>query len=350
MKKSLQELANLVGGEVVGDSTLKIEGVAKVEEVKKGEIAFAVSNKFLCKAIESEASAVIVPLEVKEFPKPVIRVKNPRLALAKILNFFHSPSQKSSGIHPTALLGKGVRVGKDVTIGPYAVVGDEVKLGDEVSLSAGVYLGDKVVIGKKSFLYPGVTILNNVTIGERVIIHSGAVIGSDGFGFVKKDDGTYYKIPQVGKVLIDDNVEIGANVTIDRATMGATRIGSGSKIDNLVHIAHNVTIGKNTAIVALVGISGSSNIGDGAILAGQSGVTEHVNIGNNAIIAAKSGVTKDIKAGEFVSGFPARSHYKQKRIKAIIDHLPQLLERVRMKKSSESSSKILKKKIIRGIK
>ena len=354
MKKSLQELAKLVGGEVVGDDSLKIEGIAKVEEVKEGEITFAVSNKFLCKAIKSEASAVIVPLEVKEFPKPIIRVKNPRLALAEILNLFYSPLQKASGIHPTALLGKNVRVGKGVTIGPYAVIGDEVKLGDGVFLSAGVYLGDKVVIDKKSFLHPGVTILNNITVGERVIIHSGAVIGSDGFGFVKKEDGTYYKIPQIGRVVIGNDVEIGANVTIDRATMGATRIGSGSKIDNLVHVAHNVTIGKNTAIVALVGISGSSNIGDGVILAGQSGVTEHVNIGNNAIIAAKSGVTKDISAGEFVSGFPARPHYKQKRIKAIINHLPQLVERVRSlekeasEKPPESSSEILEKKLQEG--
>jgi len=329
MKKSLQELAKLVEGEVVGDGSLKIEGIAKVEEAKEGEITFAVSNKFLCEAIKSKASAIIVPLEVKEFPKPIIRVRNPRLALAKILNLFYSPPRKASGIHPTALLGKNVRVGKGVTIGPYVVIGDEVKLGDEVFLSAGAYLGDKVVIGKRSFLHPGVTILNNITIGERVIIHSGAVIGSDGFGFVKKEDETYYKIPQTGRVVIGNDVEIGANVTIDRATMGATRIGSGSKIDNLVHIAHNVTIGKNAAIVALVGISGSSTIGDGVILAGQSGVTDHVNIGNNAIIAAKSGVTKDIEAGEFVSGFPARSHYKQKRIKAIINHLPQLLERVR---------------------
>ncbi|MEA1963877.1 MAG: UDP-3-O-(3-hydroxymyristoyl)glucosamine N-acyltransferase [Candidatus Aerophobetes bacterium] len=345
MKKSLQELAKLVEGELVGNGSLKIEGVAKVEEAKKGEIALAASNKFLREAVKSKASAVIVPSEVKEFSKPIIRVKNPRLALAKILSIFYPPLRKVSGIHPTALLNKNVRVGKSVTVGPYAVIGDEVELGDEVFLSAGVYLGDKVVIGKESFLHPGVTILNNIKIGERVIIHSGAVIGSDGFGFVKKEDGAYYKIPQVGRVVIGDDVEIGANVTIDRATMGATRIGSGSKIDNLVHIAHNVTIGKNTAIVGLVGISGSSTIGNGVVLAGQSGVTDHVNIGDNAIVAAKSGVTKDISAGEFVSGFPARSHYKQKRIKAVINHLPQLLERVRRlekKLPEEENGKVAK--------
>lgn len=220
-------------------------------------------------------------------------------------------------------------MGKDVTMGPYTVLSDGVKLADNVYISSEVYLGNNVRIGKGSFIHPRVTILDNTIVGEKVIIHSGTVIGSDGFGFAKKEDGSYYKIPQVGKVVIEDEVEIGANVAIDRATIGETRIGSGCKIDNLVHIAHNVTLGRNVAIVGLVGISGSSTIGDGVILAGQAGVTDHVRIGNNTIVAAKSGVTKNIGPNQFVSGFPARPHSKQKRIKAIINQLPQLLERVR---------------------
>ncbi len=329
MEKSLRELAELVEGKIEGDGSVEVNGVAKVEEAKRGEITLAVSEKFLHQAGRSQASAVIVPLGVRGFSKPVIQVKNPRLAFAKILELFAPQPPKFSGIHPTALIGVNVHMGKGITVGPYAVLRDGVKLADEVHISSGVYVGNNVKIGKGSFIHPRITILDDTIVGERVIIHSGTVVGSDGFGFAKKEDGSYYKIPQVGRVVIEDEVEIGANVAIDRATIGETRIGSGSKIDNLVHIAHNVTLGRNVAIVGLVGISGSSAIGDGVILAGQAGVTDHVRIGNNTIVAAKSGVTKNIGANEFVSGFPARPHSKQKRIKAIINRLPQLLQRVR---------------------
>ena len=329
MEKSLRELADLVEGKIEGDGSVKVKGVTKVEDAKKGEITLAVSEKFLYKARQSQASAVIVPLGVKDFSKPVIQVKNPRLAFAQILELFAPQSPRFSGIHPTALIGVNVHMGNDVTVGPYTVLGDGVELADDVYVSSGVYLGNNVEIGKGSFIHPRVTILDDTIVGEKVIIHSGTVIGSDGFGFAKKEDGSYYKIPQVGRVVIEDEVEIGANVAIDRATIGETRIGSGCKIDNLVHIAHNVTLGRNVAIVGLVGISGSSTIGDGVILAGQAGVTDHVRVGNNTIVAAKSGVTKDIGPNEFVSGFPARPHSKQKRVKAIINRLPQLLERLK---------------------
>jgi len=272
---------------------------------------------------------VIVSLEIRDFPKPILRTENPRLAFAQILGIFTPQVQRFSGIHPTTIMGKGVKIGEGVTLGPYVVLGDGVKIEKGVYLSCGVYIGNRVVIGKKSFLHPRVTVLDDTVIGEEVIIHSGTVIGSDGFGFVKKEDGSYYKIPQTGRVVIGDRVEIGANVAIDRATIGETRIGSGCKIDNLVHIAHNVSLGENVAIVALVGISGSSTLGDGVVMAGQAGVTEHVTIGNNTIVAAKSGVTKNIAPGSFVSGFPARPHSRQKRIKAIIDHLPEFIQRIR---------------------
>jgi len=328
-EKSLGELAELVQGKVKGDKKVRIYGVAGAEEAKEGEITFAVSDKFLSKARESQASAVIVPSGIEKFPKPIIRVENPRLAFAKVLELFAPQTRRFSGIHPTAIIGKNVKIGRNAVIGPWTVIGDETKLEDNVYLSARVYLGNKVTIGKGSFIHPNVSILNDTIIGEKVIIHSGAVIGSDGFGFVRKEDGSYHKIPQIGRVVIGNEVEIGANVTIDRATVGETRIGAGCKIDNLVHIAHNVTLGKNVVIVALVGISGSSTLGNGVILAGQAGVTEHVKIGDNVIVAAKSGVTKDIPSNSFVSGFPARPHSKQKRIKAIINHLPDLLKRVK---------------------
>lgn len=342
MRKSLKELSDLVGGKMSGEN-VPIKGIAKVEEAKEGEITFAVSGKFLKKAEQSRASAVIVPLGVEEFNKPIIRVENPRLAFAQLLEFFTPPKFRFLGIHATAIIGRDVKMGQRVTIGPYSVVEDGVTLGDDVYLSSFVYLGQGVSVGKGSFLHPRVTILDGTSIGERVIIHSGAVIGSDGFGFVKKGDGSYYKIPQVGRVIVEDEVEIGANVAIDRATIGETRIGKGTKIDNLVHIAHNVKVGENVAMVALVGISGSSSIGDGAILAGQAGVTEHVNIGSGAVVAAKAGVTKDIPPNLFVSGFPARTHAKQKRIKAITYRLPEILKRIeRLEKlnySPQSSQK-----------
>lgn len=329
MKKSLEELARIVGGQIRGDRDVQIQGVAKAEEAKQGDITFAISDKFLDKAMRSQASAVIVPLEVEDFPKPIIRVKNPRLAFAQILEIFTSRPRRMSGIHPTAIIGKNVVMGRNVSVGPYTVIGEGVRLGDDVHLSAGVYLGDGVSIGEGSFIYPRVTILDGTVIGRRVIIHSGTVIGSDGFGFVKKEDGSYYKIPQTGKVVIEDEVEIGANVAIDRATLGETRIGAGCKIDNLVHIAHNVVLGRNVVLVALVGISGSSTLGDGVILAGQAGVTDHVKIGDNVIVAAKAGVTKDIPPNQFVSGFPARPHSEQKRIKAIINRLPKLVKKIK---------------------
>ncbi len=333
MKKKLKELSSMVKGEMRGEDVL-IKGIAKVEEAKEGEITLAVSGKFLKKAEQSKASAVVVSLEVEEFNKPIIRVKNPRLAFAQLLELFAPQKFRFVGIHTTVVIGKDVKIGKRVTIGPYSVIEDGANLGDDVYLSSFVYLGQGVSVGKRSFFHPRVTILYGTSIGTGVIVHSGAVIGSDGFGFVKKEDGSYYKIPQIGRVIIEDEVEIGANVAIDRATVGETRIGKGTKIDNLVHIAHNVKVGKNVAMVALVGVSGSSSIGDGAVLAGQSGVIEHVNIGPGVMVAAKAGITKDIPPNLFVSGFPARNHAKQKRIKAITYRLPEILKRIeRLEKS-----------------
>ncbi len=338
MKKSLKELAHLVGGTTGGDESQTIHGVAKVEEAKQGEITFAASDKFLRMAKKGCASAVIVPVDVQDFPKPFIRIKNPRLAFARLIGLFHPPGlPEFSGIHPTAVLGRSVKIGSNVSIGPCALVGEGTRIGDNVRICAQVYLGREAVVGEGSLIHPQVIIADRTILGRDVIIHPGTVIGSDGFGFIKKDDASYYKIPQAGRVIIGDEVEIGANVAIDRATLGETRIGSGCKIDNLVHIAHNVTLGKNVAVVALVGISGSSAIGDGVILAGQAGVTEYVSIGENTIVAAKSGVTKDVGANRFVSGFPARSHSKQKRIWAIMNRLPELMRRI--KKLEESKER-----------
>ena len=326
--KSLKELAEIVGGKVEGDESVIIEGVAKVEDAKEGEITFAVSEKFLKAAEKSRASAVIVPESTGNFSKPVIKVKNPRFAFAKVLEVFAPCREKYKGIHPSCVIADKVKIEEGVSIGPYCVVEEGVEIGKNAYISGFCYLGKNVKIGEETFLYPQVTLLDETWVGKRVVIHSGAVIGSDGFGFVRLEDKTYYKIPQIGRVVIEDDVEIGANVTVDRATTGETRIGKGTKIDNLVHIAHNVTIGDNVAIVALVGISGSSQIGSGAILAGQVGITDHVSIGENAIIGAKSGVTKNVPSGAFVWGIPARDHMMQKRVTAMVHRLPEFFKKI----------------------
>lgn len=328
MNKSLQELALLVGGKIKGDASIMITGVAKVEDARQGDITFAVSQKFLLLAEKSRVSAVVVPEEVENFSKTIIRASNPRLAFARILEVFAPPVSKFEGIHPSAIISQGVKIGKRVSIGPLCIIDEGAKIADDVCISGSSYLGRNVSLGERSFLHPRVTLLEETSIGRYVVIHSGTVIGSDGFGFVKKDDGSYHKVPQIGRVVIEDEVEIGANVTIDRATTGETRVGRGTKIDNLVHIAHNVTVGKNVAIVALVGISGSSRVGDGAVLAGQVGILGHLSIGANSIVGAKSGVNKDVPDNSFVWGIPARDHLEQKKIAAVIHKLPELLKRV----------------------
>lgn len=328
MNKSLKELADLVGGKVKGKGDTLINSAAKVEDAKEGEIAFAVSEKFLRFAEESKASAVIVPENVEDFSKPVIRVANPRLAFAKVLEVFSPPQPEFKGIHPSAVISKGACIGREVTIGPLCIIEEGVRISDNVYISGSTYLGKDVTVEEGSLLYPRVTVLDKTSIGREVVIHSGAIIGSDGFGFVRRKDGSYHKIPQIGKVVIEEEVEIGANVTVDRATTGETRIGKGTKIDNLVHIAHNVTVGENVAIVALVGISGSCQVGDGAVLAGQVGITDHVSIGTGSTVGAKSGVTKNVPANTFVWGIPARHHLAQKKIAALTHRLPELVKRV----------------------
>jgi UDP-3-O-[3-hydroxymyristoyl] glucosamine N-acyltransferase len=233
----------------------------------------------------------------------------------------------SVGIHPTAVLGEDVKLGDNVSIGAYAVIDDKVEIGDNTIIRPHTCIGDSCKIGANCHIYPQVTLIENVEIGNNVIIHSGTIIGSEGFGFIG-ENGTYRKIPQIGKVIIGDNVQIGANVTIDRATFGKTWIKDGTKIDNLVQIAHNVEIGKNCIIVGQVGICGSVKLGDGVILAGQVGITDHLSIGDGVKVAAKSVVTKSVAAGKFVSGYPARDHNEEKRIKASVVRLPSLLKKV----------------------
>ncbi|MDP8216362.1 MAG: UDP-3-O-(3-hydroxymyristoyl)glucosamine N-acyltransferase [Candidatus Kaelpia imicola] len=320
---TLTRIAKLIDGEVIGDGSIIIKGLSGIKEAQEGDITFVANPKYFSLINTTRASAVITSQAVEGTDKPIIKTENPSLAFAKLVSHF-APDENGikPGVHPTAIIGKDVKLGENVSIGPYVVVSDGAFIGDNTVLQAGVYVGSYSKIGASCTIYSHVAVRERVTIGSNVIIHSGTVIGSDGFGYATVKD-VHYKIPQIGTVFIEDDVEIGANVTIDRARFGKTHIKRGTKIDNLVQIAHNVEIGENSIVVAQSGISGSTNIGRGVILAGQSGVVGHINIGDNARVAAQAGVTKSVPEGEVVSGYPARPHGTAKRINACVQKLPE---------------------------
>jgi UDP-3-O-[3-hydroxymyristoyl] glucosamine N-acyltransferase len=341
MQKTLKEIAEIVEGELIGDETLLISGVAGIKEAQKGEITFLANPKYAALLEKTLASAVVTSREVQSLTKPIIRTENPSLAFIKIVSSFSNEAARHfQGVHPNVVLGKNVSLGKDVAIGAYVVIQDDVVIGPHTIIYPACFIGYDVSIGSNSLIYPNVSIRERTLIGSRVIIHSGTVIGSDGFGFISIE-GRHRKIPQVGTVEIGDDVEIGANVAIDRARFDKTIIGSGTKIDNLVHIAHNVVVGENSLIVAQVGISGSTSIGKGVTLAGQAGLVGHIQVGDGAIIAAQAGVTKSVPPNTTVSGYPAQEHRLAKRINAYLQNLPRLYETV--KELQEKIKKLEKK-------
>ncbi|MCK4486416.1 MAG: UDP-3-O-(3-hydroxymyristoyl)glucosamine N-acyltransferase [Desulfobacterales bacterium] len=328
MEFPVRKIAELVRGEVAGDGDFIIRGVAPFENAGPDDITFAASASYKKRVDETRAAAVIVSHEVCESKKILVRVENPSLALAKVSTLFHPVCRPVIGISQDAHVGKDFKYGIDVSVYPCVFIGDYVTLGDRVTLYPGVVVANGVAIGDDVVVYPNVSILERCQIGSRVVIHAGSVIGSDGFGFASDGD-RYYKIPQVGTVRIDDDVEIGACNAIDRATFGRTWIKRGVKIDNLVHIAHNVVVGEDTVLVAQVGISGSVTIGNHAILAGQAGVAEHVTIGNGVTIGARAGVNKSIQDGQIVSGFPGMPHRLWLKASSIIPKLPDMKKKLR---------------------
>ena len=305
MRKTLKEIAQAIEGEVSGDAGVVITGVSGIKEAGSGEITFLANPKYAPLLATTAASAIIISKDTAAPPaKNVIRCANPSLAFAKVIALMSPEATRHfKGIHPSAVIGKAVKLGKDAAIGPYVVIEDAAEIGDNAVIYPGSFIGRSAKLGNDALIYANVSIRERVAIGERVIIHSGTVIGSDGFGFVEVN-GKHHKIPQVGTVEIGDDVEIGANVAIDRARFDKTIIGRGTKIDNLVQIAHNVVIGENCLIVAQVGISGSTVIGNNVILAGQAGLVGHITVGDNAIVTAQSGVSKSIPAGAMFSGYP----------------------------------------------
>ena len=340
MQKTISEIAKFLDGEILGDKGLVITGLASIKEAKQGELTFVDNPKYFPLLKTTKASAVFVSQKTDVKDKTFIVLKNPSLAFAKAALFFKKNDYKPlKGIHKTAVIAKDVKLGKNVAIGPYVVIEEKVVIAHGTRIYSGSFIGAKTTIGEQSLIYPNVTIREGTTIGKRVIIHSGTVIGSDGFGYVNVK-GAHEKIPQIGTVVVEDDVEIGANVTIDRARFDKTIIGRGTKIDNLVQIAHNVTIGEGCIIVSQVGISGSVTIGKNAILAGQAGVAGHLTIGEGAVVMAQSGVTKSIAPKTTVSGFPAKEHGVAKKINAHTQRLPEYAQAIKELKNKIATLEI----------
>jgi len=330
MKFTVEALANFVGGVAEGNISEEIFGLAEYDRGKKGEITFVVDKKKYEEALKTEVSAIVVSHDFDFKGKTLIRVDDPKFAIARIAELFN-PYQNVGfqGISDKAYIGNNVKIGKNVTIMPFVTIQDNVEIGDNTVVFSGVFVGYNSIIGNNVVLKPNVVIYPGTVIGNNVIIHAGSVVGSDGFGYVNKE-GKHYKIPHIGRVVIEDDVEIGANTCIDRAFIGETVIGKGTKIDNLVQIAHNVKIGKNVIIVSQAGIAGSTEIGNNVIIAGQAGIVDHAKIGDNVVIMAKAGVEdREVPPNKVLLGIPARDALEQKRIFVAETKLPELLKRVK---------------------
>lgn len=325
---SLREIARLIDGTVLGDEDMKICGINALDAAEPGEISFLTSSRYQDKLFQSRASAVILQEKTPEYKGAQVIVPDPRMAYPRVAALFAPKLSRFPGISEQAFCHGSCRLGKGVSIYPNVFVGEDAEVGDETTLFPGVYIGNGVRIGSKTVLYPNVTVLDGCRIGNEVIIHAGTVIGSDGFGFVQHG-GHSLKIPQLGIVQIDDQVEIGANNCIDRAAFGRTWIQCGVKTDNLVQIGHNVTIGEHSIIVAQAGISGSVKVGRQVMLGGQVGVADHLEIGDRVMIASQSGVAKSIPSGEVVSGTPTMPHRLWLRASSLFQHLPEFNRRIR---------------------
>ncbi len=325
---TLGELARAVGGRVTGAEDTVISGVASLEQARPGDLAFVDGDRFAKAALHSKAAAFVVAQPLSDLPRPQLAAANPKYAFARLVQQFFTSPYKARGIAQPIAQGTGVQIGPDVSIWPFVTLGDRVKIGARVTLYPGVFVGDDSEVGDDCLLYPNVTVRERCTIGRRVIIHSGTVIGSDGFGYVEHE-GRHQKIPQVGSVVIEDDVELGANVAVDRATFGRTIIKRGTKVDNLVQVAHNVTVGEHNILVAQVGIAGSTTLGSHVVVGGQAGLSDHIEVGDRVMIAARSGVNRSLAGNQIVSGAPAMPHEISIKAQAVVPRLPELRQQVR---------------------
>ena len=327
--RTLAELAAELCGAVVGDGAVEIRGVAGIREALPGDVTFLANARYESHLAETRASAVICDRQPRECGIPLLQVENPYLAFQQAVRVFRPDAYRPvPGVHPSAVVAPDAALGEDVSIGPYCVIEPGARLGARVVVMAGGYVGAKAVVGEASLLYPRVVVREECVLGARCILHAGVVIGADGFGFAF-DSGRYHKVPQVGNVVIGDEVEIGANSCVDRATTDSTRIGDGTKIDNLVQIGHNVIIGRHCIIVAQVGVAGSTELEDYVTLGGQAGIAGHLRLEKGAVVAAQSGVSRNVKSKEVVSGYPAIAHGAWKRVSVLMQKLPQLFQKTR---------------------
>jgi UDP-3-O-[3-hydroxymyristoyl] glucosamine N-acyltransferase len=323
-------IATEVGGRLVGDPAAQVRGIAPLDRAGGEELSFLASAKYAPLLAGSQAGVVLVTPELSESPgaaRARIVVAKPHDALLSLIPRFYRAHKGEPGIHSTAEIGRGARIGVGVSVGPYAVIGEGAQIGDRAVIDAHAVIGQGVRIGSECHFYPSTTTYSGTIVGKRVIVHAGARLGSDGFGYVYRD-GRHEKIPHVGRCIIEDDVEIGANTTIDRGSIDDTVIGAGTKIDNLVHIAHNCRVGRLCLIMAQVGIAGSVRVEDGCVLAGQVGISGHHTIGKGSTLAAQAGAFGDIPAGETWSGYPARPHKEALRAQAALFRLAPLMRRL----------------------
>lgn len=325
----LAEIAKWVGGAVRGDAGTLITGVAGVGEADSSQITWIANEKYLSQLQVSRAGAVVVSEQFGETPMPAVLVSDPAVAFSTILDRFAPPIPRPAvGVHPTACVAETAELGRDVAVGPNVVIGENAKVGDGAVLHAGVFIGDETAIGQACELWPGVVVRERCTLGNQVVIHPNTVIGADGFGY-QFVDGRHAKIPQIGTVEIGDEVEIGANCCVDRAKFGTTRIGAGTKIDNLVQVAHNVQIGPTCVVVAQSGMGGSARLGRGVVIGGQTAIRDNVALGDGVQVGARSGVSKDISPGARVLGVPAVDIQQCQRERAKIRRLPEMAEQLK---------------------
>jgi len=325
---TLATIADAVGGELEGDPGLEIQRVRDVEDAVEGDICVLIHRRWAGRVAELRASAVIVPTDLEAVPRNVVRVANPRQALIRVLQLFYPEERPKGSVSAAAFVSPRATLGRDVFVAAGATIEDEAVIGDRCAIHGGAHVGRGVSLGEDSVLFPNVTLYPGVRIGRRARIHAGAVIGSDGFGYDRDDSGVQHKIPHVGGVEIGDDVEIGANSAIDRATMGATHIGDGCKIDNLVQIGHNCKLGKHCCIIGLAGLSGSVTLGDCCVLAGQAGVADHVTLADNVIVGAQSGVHRDLSPGPW-AGSPAIPAGEAYKVYTALSRLPEMRKTLR---------------------
>lgn len=334
MEFKATQIAEILGGEIVGDSSATVSTLSKIEEGEKGSMTFLSNPKYTQYIYSTNASVVIVNKSfeaTKEIKATLIKVEDAYQAFTQILEFYNEYKNQKSGIESPVSISDTATLGEDLYIGAFAYIGANVTIGNNVKVYPGCYIGDNVTIKENTTLYAGVKIYADCEIGSHCKIHAGAVIGADGFGFAPTSSGTYTTIPQIGNVIIQDNVDIGANTTIDRATMGSTIIKQGTKLDNLIQIGHNVVVGENTVIAGQTAIAGSSTIGDYCMIGGQVGIAGHIKIGNNVKVSAKSGVTKNTKDNVVLRGIPAMDYSDYNKSYVYFKRLPQIVEELKNK-------------------